>query len=166
MPTVAETQAVEAWKKYKHTAEPLGIDFGTKMYALRKEISARGCEGAGLAAWLKDHGIPRSTAYFWINQYEELIGERQPKLDPVTESDATESDDDSGTETGSNDSDTNEAGTSEQSQPPEPPEPPLLQPKVIEIKKGMLFRHLKKTFTVKADATVVNGKLVIEAEPI
>lgn len=75
---IAEADALDAWRKYKVT-EPLGIDFGRKMYVLRTKLSARGKEGKGFSAWLEKNHIPHSTAYFWIERYEVAEG-----LRPVT----------------------------------------------------------------------------------
>lgn len=69
-----EAAALSAWQTYHRQAEPLSIDFGAKLLALRNEISARGKDGEGFAQWLKTHDIPRSTAYHCIARYEESIG--------------------------------------------------------------------------------------------
>jgi hypothetical protein len=74
---IAEADALDAWRKYKVT-EPLGIDFGKKMYVLRTKLSARGKEGKGFSAWLEKNHIPHSTAYFWIEKYEVAEGLRGP----------------------------------------------------------------------------------------
>ena len=66
---IVETEALAAWEKYRQ-AEPLGLDFGKKMYALRESLSARGKDGEGFSAWLHAKEIPRSTAYFWVHRYE------------------------------------------------------------------------------------------------
>ena len=75
----AETAARASWTAYRTKAEPLGLDFGEKMYTLRGVISAQGKDGEGLCAWLHKEGIPRRTAYYWINSYEVSIGVREPE---------------------------------------------------------------------------------------
>jgi hypothetical protein len=84
---IVETEALAAWGNYRRKAEPLGLDFGKKMYALREALSARGKDGEGFNAWLLKKDIPRSTAYFWIGRHEESIGIRvvKPKLLRVLE---------------------------------------------------------------------------------
>jgi hypothetical protein len=72
-----EAAALSAWEKYRRQAEPLGLDFGQKMSALRNEISSRGKDGEGFAQWLKNHKIARSTAYYWIESYEISLGRRE-----------------------------------------------------------------------------------------
>jgi hypothetical protein len=81
--SAVEAAALTAWEKYHHQSEPLAIDFGKKMLALRDELSSRGKDGAGFAQWLKKHEVPRSTAYFWVTRYEQSIGKKTAKVKPT-----------------------------------------------------------------------------------
>ena len=82
-PSIAETAALLAWTEFKTKAEPLGLSFGQRLYELRKDISAQGRDGEGLCAWLHKAGIPRRTAYYWIQRYEETLGVKQKDISQI-----------------------------------------------------------------------------------
>lgn len=59
--------------------EKRGIDFGKALYELRESSQAR-------RNWLEvieKLGIPTATAYRWITRYEEVLGDRPKKLQPI-----------------------------------------------------------------------------------
>jgi hypothetical protein len=82
-----EAEALTAWRKYRRS-EPLGEEFGAKMYALQQELTAQGKKDGGLKAWLQQNDIPRSTAYFWIHRHRVSIGECV-ESEPTRESEPT-----------------------------------------------------------------------------
>jgi len=70
---VAELKS--AFAKYQ-TVEKHGLAFGQRLYELRAQSFAQGHHhNTGFTGLLRQAGIPRRTAYFWINRYESSIGE-------------------------------------------------------------------------------------------
>jgi|SRR5215472_3197457 len=55
-----------------------GLEFGKAMYEYREQCSAHGNhQGKGFLQLCKKLEPPQSTAYYWINAYEESAGIRQ-----------------------------------------------------------------------------------------
>jgi hypothetical protein len=78
--TAAVGSDVEALKKailfrWGHCQKELGPLFSR----LRSKLKAQGKKGEGFGTWLDAHGIPRSTADRWADQYETSIGLRSAK---------------------------------------------------------------------------------------
>jgi hypothetical protein len=104
-----EQRVTDAWAAYQQKAEPLGIDFGKACSELREKGEVvQG--GTTFSRRLLELSIPRSTACWWIDRYETLIGVKEPK--PFVESPVEPA-----PESVEVDSDTN----------PEPNDPPVLQ---------------------------------------
>src|ERR1035441_11022257 len=57
-------------------------ELGPLFSKLRSKLKASGKKGQGFGTWLDAHGIPRSTADRWANNYEIAIGLRLAK--PIT----------------------------------------------------------------------------------
>ena len=85
--TTEESAILAAYK----ASEKHGLDFGRLCYEYREKYSAQGSRtGGGLRPMLEKVGIPSSTAYFWIERYELVIGVRQPKQEPTPEPETLE----------------------------------------------------------------------------
>jgi hypothetical protein len=71
----AQAEIAAAWQKYQQV-EKRGLEFGETVYRWREQFKARGYrkEGDGVCAILHKLGIPRRTAYWWIDRYEVSIG--------------------------------------------------------------------------------------------
>src|ERR1035438_6953531 len=54
-------------------------ELGPLFSKLRSKLKASGKKGQGFGTWLDAHGIPRSTADRWANNYEIGIGSRPAK---------------------------------------------------------------------------------------
>lgn len=62
----AEREVAAAWKKVRR----YGLEFGRVRYECQQKFKAQGSRnGRGLRPILDKVGIPRSTAYFWIDRY-------------------------------------------------------------------------------------------------
>lgn len=73
-PSKAEQNIAAAWKAYRET-EKYGLRFGKVCCEWRDEFGAQGSRtGGGLRPILDKVGIPKSTAYWWMEQYEISIG--------------------------------------------------------------------------------------------
>jgi hypothetical protein len=84
--SLAEFEIRQAWDKYQ-TVEHHGLAFGKVCYEWREKFSAQGSRtGGGLAQILRKLGIKAGKVYYWIAEYEILIGVRQPKPQPELES--------------------------------------------------------------------------------
>ena len=84
--SLAEFEIRQAWEKYQ-TVEHHGLAFGKVCYEWREKFSAQGSRtGGGLAQILRKLGIKAGKVYYWIAEYEILIGVRQPKPEPELES--------------------------------------------------------------------------------
>jgi hypothetical protein len=82
--SAAEGQIRSAWSTYKET-EKYGLEFGRVCCEWRDKLRAQGRKGQGLRPMLDKVGIPRSTAYWWMDRYEVSIGartEQEPELKP------------------------------------------------------------------------------------
>jgi len=72
----AQAEIAAAWQKYQQV-EKRGLEFGEAVYRWREQFKSRaGCksEGEGICAILHKLGIPRRTAYWWIDRYEVSVG--------------------------------------------------------------------------------------------
>jgi len=54
-------------------------ELGPLFWKLRSKLKAQGQKGKGFGSWLDAHGIPRTTADRWANNYEIRIGLRRAK---------------------------------------------------------------------------------------
>src|SRR5215471_17522769 len=72
---LAELEIRNAWDNYK-IVEKRGLEVGRVLYEWREKFSAQGKKGEGLRAMLHKVGIPRRTAYRWIERYKIEIGVR------------------------------------------------------------------------------------------
>jgi hypothetical protein len=54
-------------------------ELGPLFSKLRSKLKAQGQKGQGFGTWLEAHGIPRSTADRWADNYEIAIGQRPAK---------------------------------------------------------------------------------------
>src|SRR5580692_3531354 len=75
----AKKEITAAWKSYQKV-EKYGLEFGATVYKWREEFASKsrgiGTKGKGLSPILDTIGIPKSTAYWWINRYEVSLGLR------------------------------------------------------------------------------------------
>jgi hypothetical protein len=72
----AKAEIKAAWQAYQKV-EKYGLEFGETVYKWREKFKSRaGCksEGEGICAILHELGIPRRTAYWWIDKYEVSAG--------------------------------------------------------------------------------------------
>src|ERR1019366_755774 len=72
--------AIEELRQAWQICEKHSLTFGKVCYKWRERLSAQGSRNnAGLRSYLDEVGIPASTAYYWIKQYEVSIGTKQAK---------------------------------------------------------------------------------------
>jgi len=73
----AQAEIAAAWQKYQQV-EKRGLEFGETVYRWREKFASRSggiaTRGKGLSPILDAIGIPKSTAYWWIDRYEVSVG--------------------------------------------------------------------------------------------
>ena len=180
-PTKADLK--HGWETYRRNAEPHGLAFGKLCYDFR--IHSEVVQGGtSFTQTLADLNIPRRTAYYWITRHEELIGVRQPALEPEPAEEVSVPPE--GTHRP-------EPATVADIRVDDANDPPMLQdakprlvhPAIVELKKGMnieingrvfklnspiedaeiendLERQGKQDFTVILHVTLSGGKVTIQ----
>jgi hypothetical protein len=72
---VSKSQLKRGWEEYRRDAEPKGLAFGKLCYDFRTAAEVvQG--GTSFRATLNELGIPKSTAYFWLQRHEIFLGLR------------------------------------------------------------------------------------------
>ena len=80
-----EQELQSAWNAYQKMTEKHGLELGRVCHELRVKFKAQGKKGQGLRPILDKVGIPRSTAYWWMERYEINAGLREAKDQVRTE---------------------------------------------------------------------------------
>jgi hypothetical protein len=75
-----KTEIKTLWAAFKQN----GIELAPRLYQLQIELSSPGKKDSGLKAWLKEAGIPRSTAYRLIKDYMQRMGLLPAMPEPAT----------------------------------------------------------------------------------
>ena len=71
-------EIASAWGECKR-AEKYGLKFGEVCYGWQQKLTRQGTKGEGLRPILDEVGIPKSTAYWWIDRYKESVGIKESK---------------------------------------------------------------------------------------
>jgi len=152
---VSKFELRQSWEDYQKNAEPRGLAFGKLCYEFRQQSEVvQG--GTTFTQTLADLGIPRRTAYYWMERYEELIGERQPRVETEVEAEPETELKESETLSNQNASIESPADPAASPQVPQLPQVPLpekspvRQEAVINLKEG---RIKWKSVTYKTTAT-------------
>ena len=87
-PTVDVLTELKTLLQECQAVERRGIHVGERLYKLRELHSAQGNHtGKGFLQLLQQAGWVQRTAYYWLNKYEETIGERLAQPAPAVEDD-------------------------------------------------------------------------------
>jgi hypothetical protein len=65
-----KTEILRLWQQHEQSKQALG----KRLYELQKLLHSPGKKGAGFDAWLKENGIPHSTAYWLLKRHCEREG--------------------------------------------------------------------------------------------
>ena len=78
----AEHEIAAAWQECQK-AEKTGIEFGRIYYQWRERLPAQGNhQKLGFLQLCKKLEIPQATAYYWSNQYEEVMVQNRTIIAP------------------------------------------------------------------------------------
>jgi hypothetical protein len=75
-----KTEIQSLWAAFKQN----GLELAPRLYQLQIELSSPGVKDEGFKAWLKDAGIPRSTAYRLIKGHMKQMGLLPVVPEPAT----------------------------------------------------------------------------------